>query len=312
MKVNLNNIIGVYMKKNDIKPFIKWAGGKGQLVETIKQRYPMKKYKIDKYIEPFIGGGAVLFDLLGEYSFKKIYISDINEELINTYVIIRDDVENLILILEKMQAEYISLDEIGRKEYFYKIREQYNDEILSEKNKVKKAALFLFLNKTCFNGLYRVNKKGKFNVPIGSYKNPKICDSMNLRNVSKSLSNIEIKNSDYRECIDLVDEKTFVYIDPPYRPLNNTSSFKSYSKNDFNDNEQIELAKFYRELDKKGAFVILSNSDPKNIDENDEFFDDLYSDYNIERIEAKRVINSKSSNRGAIKEILVSNFKVDR
>ena len=130
---------------------------------------------------------------------------------------------------------------------------------------------------------------------------------MNLRNVSKSLSNIEIKNSDY-----LVDEKTFVYIDPPYRPLNNTSSFKSYSKNDFNDNEQIELAKFYRELDKKGAFVILSNSDPKNIDENDEFFDDLYSDYNIERIEAKRVINSKSSNRGAIKEILVSNFKVDR
>ena len=298
------------MKNIEIKPFIKWAGGKSQLIDMIEERYPMKKNKINKYIEPFIGGGAVLFDLLGKYNFKEVYISDINKELINTYKVIRDNVNELIYMLEDMQNEYIPLEKEMRKEYFYAIREKYNIEELSDCNKIEKAALFIFLNRTCFNGLYRVNKKGKYNVPMGDYKNPKICDKENLINVSISLKNVEIKNADYTECFEKVDNETFVYIDPPYRPLSTTSSFTSYSENDFGDKEQIELAEFYRKLDGKGAFVILSNSDPKNSDVNDEFFDKLYSGYIIERIPAKRRINSKSSGRGEINELLISNFEL--
>ena len=298
------------MKNIEIKPFIKWAGGKSQLIDIIEERYPMKKNTIDKYIEPFIGGGAILFDLLGKYDFEEVYISDVNKELINTYKVIRDNVSELICMLEDMQNEYIPLEKEERKEYFYAKREKYNVEDLSDCNKIEKAALFIFLNRTCFNGLYRVNKKGKFNVPMGDYKNPKICDKENLTNVSLSLKNVEIKNADYTECIEKVDDKTFVYIDPPYRPLSTTASFTSYSENDFGDKEQIELAEFYRKLDSKGAFVILSNSDPKNSDANDEFFDKLYDGYRIERIPAKRRINSKASGRGEINELLISNFEV--
>lgn len=298
------------MKNIEIKPFIKWAGGKSQLIDIIEERYPMKKNTIDKYIEPFIGGGAILFDLLGKYDFEEVYISDVNKELINTYKVIRDNVSELICMLEDMQNEYIPLEKEERKEYFYAKREKYNVEDLSDCNKIEKAALFIFLNRTCFNGLYRVNKKGKFNVPMGDYKNPKICDKENLTNVSLSLKNVEIKNADYTECIEKVDDKTFVYIDPPYRPLSTTASFTSYSENDFGDKEQTELAEFYRKLDSKGAFVILSNSDPKNSDANDEFFDKLYDGYRIERIPAKRRINSKASGRGEINELLISNFEV--
>ena len=169
--------------------------------------------------------------------------------------------------------------------------------------------LFIFLNKTCFNGLYRVNKKGEFNVPMGAYKNPKICDKENLKNVAMALKNVKIVYADYRESKDFIDEKTFVYIDPPYRPLNLTSSFTSYTENDFSDKEQIELAEYIDVLNKKGAKIVMSNSDPKNNNTDDNFFDELYKNYNINRVKATRMLNSNASLRGAINELLITNYK---
>jgi len=292
-----------------MKPFIKWAGGKGQLLKEISKFYPFNN-EITKYAEPFIGGGAVLIDILSKYDLKEIYISDINSDLVNTYVIVRDNVEELIELLSKYQAEYVPLNEEARKEYFYAKRDRFNEikkeEICS--NRTEKAALMIFLNKTCFNGLYRVNRNGLFNVPMGSYKNPLICDSENLKEVSEKLKTVQIVNTRYSNSIDFIDENTFVYIDPPYRPLNQTSSFTSYTENEFNDEDQIALAEFVREIDKKGAKVLVSNSDPKNTNPEDNFFDDLYSGFNINRVYATRMINSKSSGRGKITELLISNF----
>ena len=209
-----------------------------------------------------------------------------------------------------MEEEYISLDNENRKIYYYEKREEYNNlKINIEENNIEKASLFIFLNKTCFNGLYRVNKKGEFNVPMGAYKNPKICDKKNLKNVSMALKNVKIIYADYRESESFIDEKTFVYIDPPYRPLNTSSSFTSYTENDFNDKEQIELAEYINVLNKKGAKIVLSNSDPKNNDINDNFLDELYKNYNINRVKATRMLNSNASLRGAINELLITNYK---
>ena len=173
---------------------------------------------------------------------------------------------------------------------------------------IEKAALMIFLNKTCFNGLYRVNKKGLFNVPMGAYKNPMICDERNLRAVSKKLQNVTIVCGDYRKSLDFIDNKTFVYFDPPYRPITDTASFTAYTENLFNDDEQIELAKFVELIHKKGAKVVVSNSDPKNANTDDNFFDDIYSSHKIKRVEATRIINCNSEARGKIKELLISNF----
>ena len=205
--------------------------------------------------------------------------------------------------LKEMEEEYISLDDENRKIYYYEKRQKYNKlKINIEENNIEKASLFIFLNKTCFNGLYRVNKKGEFNVPMGAYKNPKICDKENLKNV-------KIVYADYRESKDFIDEKTFVYIDPPYRPLNLTSSFTSYTENDFSDKEQIELAEYIDVLNKKGAKIVMSNSDPKNNNIDDNFFDELYKNYNINRVKATRMLNSNASLRGAINELLITNYK---
>ncbi|WP_338974411.1 Dam family site-specific DNA-(adenine-N6)-methyltransferase [Fusobacterium vincentii] len=295
----------------ECKPFIKWVGGKGQLLSEINKLYPVELGKnINKYAEIFLGGGAVLFDILSKYKLDEVYISDKNLELINTYKSIRDNVDILIKSLKEMEEQYIPLNNEDRKIYYYEKREEYNSlKINSEVNNIKKAILFIFLNKTCFNGLYRVNKKGKFNVPMGAYKKPKICDEENLKNVSLTLRNVKIVYADYRESEKFIDDKTFVYIDPPYRPLNITSSFTSYTENDFNDKEQIELAEYINVLNKKGAKIVISNSDPKNNDIDDNFFDKLYKNYNINRVKATRMLNSNASLRGAINELLITNYK---
>ena len=295
----------------ECKPFIKWVGGKGQLLPEINKLYPIELGKnINKYAEIFLGGGAVLFDILSKYKLDEVYISDKNLELINTYKSIRDNVDILIKSLKEMEEQYIPLNNEDRKIYYYEKREEYNSlKINSEMNNIEKAILFIFLNKTCFNGLYRVNKKGKFNVPMGAYKKPKICDEENLKNVSLTLRNVKIVYADYRESEKFIDDKTFVYIDPPYRPLNITSSFTSYTENDFNDKEQIELAEYINVLNKKGAKIVISNSDPKNNDIDDNFFDKLYDNYNINRVKATRMLNSNASLRGAINELLITNYK---
>ena len=295
----------------ECKPFIKWVGGKGQLLSEINKLYSVELGKnINKYAEIFLGGGAVLFDILSKYKLDEVYISDKNLELINTYKSIRDNVDILIKSLKEMEEQYIPLNNEDRKIYYYEKREEYNSlKINSEMNNIEKAILFIFLNKTCFNGLYRVNKKGKFNVPMGAYKKPKICDEENLKNVSLTLRNVKIVYADYRESEKFIDDKTFVYIDPPYRPLNITSSFTSYTENDFNDKEQIELAEYINVLNKKGAKIVISNSDPKNNDIDDNFFDKLYKNYNINRVKATRMLNSNASLRGAINELLITNYK---
>lgn len=301
-----------YNKKEEktVKPFLKWAGGKGQLLKEIDRYYPFDDCKITKYAEPFVGGGAVLFDILSKYDLKEIYISDINAELINTYRIIRDDIDALIDMLYSMKNEFIPLDTDARKDYYMKKRERFNDLKVNgnENINIEKAALMIFLNKTCFNGLFRVNKKGLFNVPMGSYKNPMICDENNLRAVSEKLQKVNIVCGDYRESAEFIDEKTFVYFDPPYRPLTDTASFTAYTENLFNDAEQIELARFVDEMHSKGAKVVISNSDPKNSNTEDDFFDNIYSAHKIKRVEATRMINCNSEARGKIKELLISNF----
>lgn len=289
-----------------VKPFIKWAGGKSQLLNEIRAKYPKNP---DKYCEPFVGGGAVLLDVLANLQPKEVLINDINEELINTYLQIKNDVEELIVILSSMQEKFWAKNNDERKVMYLAKREHFNNLKVndSEQDNLEKAALFIFLNKTCFNGLYRVNSKGLFNVPMGSYKNPPICDEDNLRLISGLLKNVQIKCGDYSECADFINENTFVYIDPPYRPLTATASFTSYSENEFGDKQQIELGSFIDIISAKGAKVVASNSDPKNSNENDNFFDDLYSNYTIMRVSAKRMINSKATCRGNVNELLICN-----
>lgn len=297
------------------KPFLKWAGGKTQLLGQLEEHYPKKliENKIDIYVEPFIGSGAVFFDVIQKYDIKECFISDLNPDLVLTYNVVKFKVEELIGYLKSLQDLYQSYDIDEREKLFYEIRENFNSLNINDYDKfddkaVTKAGYFIFLNKTCFNGLFRVNSKGLFNVPFGKFKNPPICNSENLRAVSSLLQNTKIYCGDYQECFSYVTENTFVYFDPPYRPLNPTSSFTAYT-GEFNDKHQIELAQFYTKLAcEKNALLMLSNSDPKNHDENDNFFDDLYSSYNIYRVFAKRAINSKGSSRGAITEILVTNY----
>lgn len=294
------------MKYKTVKTFVKWAGGKSQLLNDIRAKYPEK---IDKYCEPFVGGGAVLLDVLANSQPKEVLINDINAELANTYSQIKGNVDELIEMLFEMQDSFWAKSDADRKVMYIAKRERFNDMKVNgdEHINLEKAALFIFLNKTCFNGLYRVNRKGLFNVPIGSYKKPPICDAENLRLISGFLKNVQIKCGDYSECADFIDENTFVYIDPPYRPLTATASFTSYSENEFGDKQQIELGKFVDEISEKGAKVLISNSDPKNSDESDSFFDDLYSNYTIIRVSAKRMINSKATSRGNVNELLICN-----
>lgn len=299
------------------KPFLKWAGGKSQLLTTIEDIFPpkIKKYrKIDKYFEVFVGGGALYFHLMNNFDVAESYIYDINPELILTYKVIKKDSKALIELLFKLQDEYIPLEQEDRKNYYLDIRSKFNEDLNNFNYEhysdlhVTRASQIIFMNKTCFNGLFRLNKKGEFNVPHGRYKNPLICDEKNIKAVSKTLKNTHIINGNYQVSEDLIDEKSLVYLDPPYRPLSKKSNFTTYAGFEFTDEHQIELAEYYKRISNKGAKAILSNSDPKNEDINDNFFDDLYKDFHIKRVQAKRSINSNGKKRGLINEILVTNY----
>lgn len=291
----------------EIHPFVKWAGGKGGALPELRKAYPPQLGRsIKKYAEPFVGGGAVLFDVLSRYELSEVFICDSNPQLMNAYRCIRDHADTLIHRLKKLEKSYLSLSSQDRKAFYYEKRERFNG--LSRPATIEAAALFVFLNRTCFNGLYRVNGKGRFNVPMGAYKNPTICDAKNLYRLSDALQGVTLCCGDYRQAEQFIDEKTFVYFDPPYRPLSTTSSFTSYTQGGFDDEAQRQLAEFFRRMDQKGAALALSNSDPKNSDEHDSFFDELYSGYNITRIQAARSINSKSAGRGKISELLITNY----
>ena len=293
--------------KIELKPFVKWVGGKGQLIDEIEKLFLANGKTATKYAEPMVGGGALFFSMLSKYQFEELYISDINAELINAYVAIKRDVETLIERLKEMQMTFLPLDGNSRKFYYYNVRDKFNTVKLNDGTSTEKAALFIFLNKTCFNGLYRVNRKGLFNVPMGAFKNPTICDAENLRNIHNALQNVAIVCGDYTLSKSFIDNKTFVYIDPPYRPISETSAFTSYNSDAFDDNEQIRLAKFIDEINAAGAKIVLSNSDPKNVNPEDNFFDDLYKSYRIHRVSATRMINSNAEKRGKISELLICN-----
>ncbi|MBD2777985.1 DNA adenine methylase [Iningainema tapete] len=299
------------------RPFLKWAGGKGQLIEQISKFFPKELLdgSIKRYIEPFIGGGAVFFHFADNYpSIEEFYIFDINPELILAYKTIQNHAEELGELLQKIQNKYWSLNPEERSKYFYQVRTYFNQQRLQtdfenySDSWVERTAQIIFLNRTCFNGLFRVNLKGDFNVPFGKYKNPTICDLNNLMAVSALLKKTQIFHGDFTLSQEFVDSKTFVYFDPPYRPISKTSNFTSYSQGSFDDTDQLRLRNFFSELNSLGAKLLLSNSDPKNVDEDDIFFETNYAKYRIEKIKAFRNINSKAEKRGQINELLIMNY----
>lgn len=271
--------------KEETYPIVKWVGGKRQLMFELLKNMP-KSY--NRYFEPFIGGGALFFELQPQNG----YISDMNEELINLYTVVKDDVYKLIDDLNKHKVS---------KEYFLKIRNLDRTEKYNSLSDVKKASRFIYLNRTCFNGMYRVNSQGQFNVPFGNYKNPRIVDAENLINCSKLLKNTEICCADFSEILNKVQKGDFVYFDPPYVPLNETSSFTSYTKDGFDLDMQFKLRDVCDELDSMGVMFMLSNSDTKLVNE-------LYSSYEIKKVFASRAINANGNGRGKITEVLVRNY----
>lgn len=292
------------------KPFLKWAGGKTQLLPTIDSFLPetFQKEKTVTYIEPFVGGGAMLFFMLQKYpNIKKAIINDINPHLVKTYTTIRDNPYSLIDTLTELQENFRTVGDFeAQKELYLNIRSRFNQESLTD---IEESAYMIFLNRTCFNGLYRENSKGGFNVPFGRYSNPTICDESLILADSELLQKVEILNGDFARTGDYVDGYTFFYFDPPYRPLDATSSFNSYVKEAFDDNEQIRLKDFYSSLSLEGCREMLSNSDCKGRNAEDVFFDELYKDFFIERVYAKRNINANASKRGTLTELLIRNYE---
>ncbi|BAH07087.1 DNA adenine methylase [Clostridium kluyveri] len=271
-----------------VEPVVKWAGGKRQLLPELKKYIPKN---ISTYYEPFLGGAAVLFDIQP----KKAVVSDINEELINLYMAIRDNVDELIEDLKKHK---------NTPDYFYKIRGLDREtSIYSKLTKVERASRIHYLNKTCYNGLFRVNMAGQFNSPFGNYKNPNITNEITIRAVSKYLNeaNIKLKYCDYEETLKSIRKGAFVYFDPPYDPVSNSSNFTGYAKGGFNRDEQWRLRNVCDKLNSKGIKFLLSNSST-------DFILDLYKDYNTKIIQAKRFINSNGNKRGEIDEVLVRNY----
>lgn len=295
------------------KPFLKWAGGKTQLITDIEKALP-KEFINQKftYVEPFVGSGAVLFWILNNFpNVEKAVINDINADLTNAYKVIASKPKELISVLKQLQGEYHALDlqtELKR-EYYNSKRALFNTR---STNKVTQAALFIFLNRTCFNGLFRVNRNNGFNVPIGSYKKPTICDKENLLAVSEALQRVEILTGDYQQTLLYAEKPAFFYFDPPYKPLSKTSSFNTYAKDEFGDNQQIELRDFCKQLDSLDHFWMLSNSDVKGKDITDNFFDELYQEFNINRVWAKRNINANPDKRGKLTELLITNYSYEQ
>lgn len=294
------------------KPFLKWAGGKSQLIYDLEKRLPLiikNTRQISKYFEIFIGGGAFFFYMKGNYDIEKAYLFDINKELFIGYKVIQKNPDDLIKKLNELQQKFYKLSAKAREEFFYCMRGAYNNQIenfdYQNYNRfwIERASLLIFLNKTCFNGLYRQNKRGEFNVPFGGYETPKICDEKNIYAVYESLQNTELFCNDFEEATSKINKDSFVYLDPPYRPLNKTSSFTDYSKEGFTDIDQVRLAEFYKKIDAKGAYLMLSNSST-----NDIFFEKLYADFNIDSVLANRMINCNGNGRGKIKELIITNY----
>lgn len=303
-------MISTAKKQVTARPFLKWAGGKTQLLEEIVKRLPPQLLdgQMDTYIEPFLGGGAVFFYVAQNYpNIKKFYLSDINNDLIKCYKTVRSNVKGLIKCLQELEGQFLSLNEISRKNFYLKIRKEFNLRDHKD-NSPEICAKLIFLNKTCFNGLYRVNSKNEFNVPFGGYKKPTICDRENLPAASEVLQKAKIICCDFTKSIKYINESTFVYLDPPYRPLNGTASFTAYSKDSFSEEDQIRLAEYCKEIKRIGAKFLLSNSDPHNENPEDCFFEDNFCDFHICRVKASRVINCKSYGRGKIDELLITNY----
>lgn len=292
------------------KPFIKWAGGKTQLIDEIDKKvsFLLSTKKDYTYIEPFIGGGAVLFYILQKYpnDIKRAIINDLNSDLIKTYKIVKDNPKDLIKSLEQIKNKFISFNNKEDKKLFYhEQRDLFNTKTL---NDIQCAVLFIFLNKTCFNGMYRVNKKGNFNTSFGSSMNPQIFIEQNILKISQLLQKVKILNVDFSETLEYVNKNTLFYFDPPYKPLSETSNFKSYTKEVFDDKEQIRLRDYCDQINNMNYEFILSNSDLKNTNKNNQFFDELYKEYNIQRVLATRRINPYAKKNSKITELLISNF----
>lgn len=267
------------------RPFLKWAGGKSQLLQSFAEHYPTD---FNRYFEPFIGGGAVFFDLTNKRESLRATISDSNGDLVNCYLTVRDHVETLIRRLKRYKNE---------PDYFYAVRARDSQKL----DQIERAARVIYLNKTCFNGLYRVNRSGQFNVPFGKYKNPCIVNETNLRAVSEILRDVEIRRCSFDQIEPSIGRNDFIYLDPPYLPLSQTSSFTAYTDTAFNLSDQERLADFARAIDRQGAHFMLSNSDTPQIA-------DLYSGFNLVRLYATRAINCKGSQRGPITELLIKNY----
>ncbi len=298
---------------NLARPFVKWVGGKGQLIQQLKQNLPIELYNQRfTYIEPFVGGGAMLFFMLQKFpNIKRVIINDINSNLTDTYKTIKEEAEELVYRLRHLEQQYYSISiEDNRKDFYLEMRRRFNEETL---NSLDKTTLLIFLNRTCFNGLYRENSKGFFNVPFGRYANPTICNEKVIYADSELLNrfDVQILNGDFKETAKAINTSsmTFFYFDPPYRPLSATSSFNSYVKEDFNDDCQRDLAGFCRMLNnRKNVKWMLSNSDCSAKNPNDTFFEDIYEGFNIQRVYASRMVNANASKRGKLTELLIRNY----
>lgn len=292
------------------KPFIKWVGGKSKLLAQLDAQLPLDfdRWEDVTYIEPFVGGGAMLFYMLSTYSnIKRAVVNDKNGDLTTCYQIVKTNPEELIAFLHDIEYTYLALrTEAERKEFYLVMRNRYNAKNLTP---IENTAIFFFLNRTCFNGLYRVNRKGLFNVPFGKYSNPCICDPITIRNDSRVLQKVEILTGDFEDTYHYANGNTLFYFDPPYRPLSSTSSFTDYTKEAFNDDEQIRLKEYCDKINRAGFKFMLSNSDSKGVAHEDDFFDVLYKDYYIDRVWATRNINVNPNKRGKLTEILVHNYK---
>ena len=295
------------------KPFIKWVGGKTQLIEQLEALLPadFDTWENVTYIEPFVGGGAMLFYMLQTHSnIKSAIINDINGDLTTCYRIVRDNPSELISALKSLQRDYYALrSEEDRKQFFIQHRDEFNTKMLDP---IRNTTLFFFLNRTCFNGLYRVNKAGLFNVPFGRYETPMICDTNTIYADSELLQNVDILTGDYQQTLGHARGNTLFYFDPPYRPLSNTSSFNDYAKEAFNDLAQRRLKEFCDQVEQAGYKFMLSNSDCFNTPLKDRFFEDLYLDYYIDRVWASRSVNANPAKRGKLQEILVHNYMETR
>lgn len=297
------------MKQNKYiaKPFIKWAGGKTRLIDNIEQELPVKLKEGEEfvYVESFVGGGAVLFWILQKYpNVKHAIINDINPDLINVYSVVKFFPHKLVSMLENIEKEYKTKSELERKQYFLQKRRLFNSKKLDS---VESAAVFIFLNRTCFNGLYRVNSKGEFNVPFGRYANPLICDAETIWADSQLLQRVTILCGDFNDTITYNSPQTFFYLDPPYKPISSTSAFTAYTKEGFGDKDQYRLCDFCNKIvDGEGCFV-LSNSDATTTDGTQSFFDKIYTKFSIKRVGVMRTINAKAETRGILNEVLISN-----